>query len=59
MSRKITGVSLILEFDDNGKWLDATELMPDEFAEPLEVLLDGIEEALNENLHFLSTKDIH
>lgn len=59
MSRELTGVRLILEFDGNDKWHDATELVPDEFIEPLEQLLDGIEDALNENMHFLAPKDIH
>ena len=47
MSKRITGVRIIIELDDSGEWSDLTPYLTDDAAEGLEQMLDQIEDAMN------------
>jgi len=47
MTKRITGVRIIIEMDDSGEWSDLTPYLSDDAAESMEQLLDQIEDAMN------------
>ena len=47
MTKRITGVRIIIELDDSGEWSDLTPYLTDDATEAVEQLLDQIEDAMN------------
>jgi len=56
---KITGLKMIVELNDSDEWQDLSELMPDELVEEIELVLDNIEKALNENFKVQKYGGLH